>query len=185
MAELNLLPRRTIVKGVVWSVPVIAAALAVPSATASGPGQPRSVGSLVESSPNIKDTVLSASSSRVESCFPSDVFSADFSLTATVTYTGGDPAFSLAGSTVTSAGAVWRIVSATRKQVTMTATQRVSCYAGITGFDLAYNAEGCVPSLNTVALDISGVSIDGERQIDDLISALDGGAVVGPRVHDA
>jgi len=185
MVELNPLSRRTIVKGVAWSVPVIAVALAVPAATASGPGQPRSVGALVESSPNIKDTVLSASSSRVESCFPTDAFSADFSLTATVTYAGGDPAFSLAGSTVASAGAVWRVVSATRSQVVMTATQRVSCYAGITGFDLAYNAGGAVPALNTITLNISGVSLDGTRQIDNLVSALDGGAVVGPRAHDA
>ena len=177
------LSRRTVIKGAAWSVPVIAVAAASPMAAAST--TPNSVGSLVESSPNVKDTVLSASSSRVESCFPANNFSAPFNLIATITYDNSDPAFSLAGSTVTSAGGVWTVASRSATSVTLTATQTVTCFVGITGFDLAYNAGSAVPPLNSLTLNISGVSTDGTLKIDGLVSALDGGPVVGPKVHDA
>lgn len=177
------LSRRTVIKGAAWSVPVIAVAAAAPMAAAST--APNSVGSLVESSPNVKDTVLSASSSRVESCFPANTFSAPFNLVATITYDNSDLAFSLAGSTVTSAGSVWTVASRSATSVTLTATQTVTCFVGITGFDLAYNAGSAVPPLNSLTLNISGVSTDGTLKIDGLVSALDGGPVVGPKVHDA
>ncbi|MFJ4166746.1 hypothetical protein ACIPY5_14430 [Microbacterium sp. NPDC089698] len=178
------LSRRTVIKGAAWSVPVIAIAAAAPMAAASTT-TPSSVGPLVESSPNVKDSVLSASSSRVEACFPSDTFSTPFNLVATVTYDNSDPAFSLAGATVTSAGNVWTVASRTATSVTLTATQTVTCFVGITGFDLAYNAGSAVPPLNSLTLNISGVSTDGTRKIDGLISSLDNGPVVGPKVHDA
>lgn len=178
------LSRRTVIKGAAWSVPVIAVAAAAPMAAASATS-PTSVGSLVESSPNVKDGVLSASSSRVEACFPSDSFSTPFNLVATVTFDNSDPAFSLAGSTVISAGNVWAVASRTATSVTLTATQTVTCFVGITGFELAYNAGSAVPPLNSLTLNISGVSTDGTRKIDGLISALDSGPVVGPKVHDA
>jgi hypothetical protein len=178
------LSRRTVIKGAAWSVPVIAIAAAAPMAAASTT-TPSSVGPLVESSPNVKDSVLSASSSRVEACFPSDTFSTPFNLVATVTYDNSDPAFSLAGATVTSAGSVWTVASRTATSVTLTATQTVTCFVGITGFDLAYNAGSAVPPLNSLTLNISGVSTDGTRKIDGLISSLDNGPVVGPKVHDA
>ncbi|MDR2320335.1 MAG: hypothetical protein LBE60_01660 [Microbacterium sp.] len=178
------LSRRTVIKGAAWSVPVIAIAAAAPMAAASTT-TPSSVGPLVESSPNVKDSVLSASSSRVEACFPSDTFSTPFNLVATVAYDNSDPAFSLAGATVTSAGSVWTVASRTATSVTLTATQTVTCFVGITGFDLAYNAGSAVPPLNSLTLNISGVSTDGTRKIDGLISSLDNGPVVGPKVHDA
>lgn len=182
------LSRRTAIKGAAWSVPVIAIAAAAPMAAASG--QPTSVGSLVESSPNIKDTTLSASSSRVESCFATDNFqNVTFNLTATVAWDGtadGVPGFTLAGSGVRSAGNVWRIVSATATLVTLASTQAVSCFSGITGFELDYNnVLGSQPGLKSMTLNISGVSADGTRKIDGLVSALDGYTpVVGPKVHD-
>ncbi|MDR6867845.1 hypothetical protein J2Y69_002453 [Microbacterium resistens] len=185
MGEHPPITRRTIIKGAAWSVPVIATAVATPAATASVLTGAHSVGSLVESSPNIKDSVLSASSSRVESCFPNDMFRATFALTATVTYNGADEAFSLSRSSVTSAGAVWTVTSRSARQVTMTAVQMVGCYSGITGFDLAYNA-GAVPPLGSLTLNIAGVSADGTMKIDNLVSAIDGyAAVVGPKVHDS
>ncbi|KJL32653.1 hypothetical protein [Microbacterium azadirachtae] len=179
------LSRRTVIKSAAWSVPVIAVAAAAPMAAASTTTNPKSVGPLVESSPNVKDSVLSASSSRVEACFPNDTFSTPFNLIATVTFDNSDPAFSLAGATVTSAGNVWTVASRTATSVTLTATQTVACYSGITGFDLAYNAGSAVPPLNSLTLNISGVSTDGTRKIDGLISSLDNGPVVGPKVHDA
>lgn len=179
--------RRSLVKGAAWSLPVIATAVAAPLASASGEDTATSVGSLVESSDNIKSTTLSASSSRVEACFPNDSFSTSFNLTATVTYDGASQAFSLAGSTVASAGNVWTIVSRTANLVTLTATQTVTCYVGITGFELEYhNPDGSYAPLDSITLNISGVSTDGTRKIDGLVSAIRGyGPVVGPRVNDA
>ncbi len=188
MNEQQLAPtRRAVIKGAAWSVPVIAAAVAVPAHGAASGNPAHSVGSLVESSPNIKDTVLSASSSRVESCFATDNFQqVTFTLTATVKYDGSDPAFSLVNSTVRSAGNVWKVASATANEVRLTATQVITCYVGITGFDLSYNAGSAVPPLRSLTLNISGVSTDGTREIDGLVSAIDGYApVVGPKVHDA
>lgn len=176
--------RRTIVKGAAWAAPVIAVAVATPAAAASEIA-PTNVGSLVESSDNIKDTVLSASSSRVESCFPDNSFSSPFILTATITYDGSDPNFSLTNSTVKSSGNVWSLVSAEDGIVTLTATQTVTCYTGITGFELSYNAGGAIPPLNSLTLNISGTSTDGTLSIDGLVSSLhDYGPVVGPRRHD-
>ncbi|MGV2984046.1 hypothetical protein ACNPNP_10105 [Microbacterium sp. AGC85] len=180
------LSRRTLVKGAAWSIPVIAAAVATPLAAASNipGGGALSVGSLVESSDNIRDTIASASSARVESCFPSNMFTKPFVLTATLTYDGSDSAFNLAGSTHVSAGSVWSVVSVTANVVTLTAVQTVSCYAGITGFEIQYNA-GVVPPLNSLVINISGVSTDGEMKIDGLVSAVNAlGPVQGPKVHD-
>ena len=98
----------------------------------------------------------------------------------------GVPGFTLAGSGVRSAGNVWRIVSATATLVTLASTQAVSCFSGITGFELDYNnVLGSQPGLKSMTLNISGVSADGTRKNDGLVSALDGYTpVVGPKVHD-
>lgn len=175
--------RRAVLKGAAWSVPVIAAAVAVPARAASGTQE--SVGSLVESSDNIGDTQLAASSSRIEACFPDNDFrNMPFLLTATVSYSG-DGDFSLAASSVTSSGGTWSIVSATATEVVLVSSQSVSCFAGITGFELRYNVPGTVPELNSVHLNISGESTDGTLRIDGLVSAVHGyGPVIGPRVHD-
>lgn len=176
--------RRTVLKGAAWSIPVIAAAVAVPFAATTTPAS--SVGSLVESSDNIKDTTLSASSSRVEACFPEDNFlNVPFVLTATIVYSGSLDEFSLENAGLRSDVTAWTVTSTSKNTVQLTSTQSVSCYAGIAGFEVLYNTQGVKPELNSIHLNISGVSTDGTRKIDGLVSALHGyGPVVGPRVHD-
>lgn len=188
MSENSALSRRTIVKGAAWSVPVIAAAVAVPMSAASTTPGTRSVGSLVESSDAVHETNTRLSSARVEECFPNDMFSKTFDLTATLTYAGSAPGFTLRGTTIQSGvPGFWNVVSATDTVVTVTARGTVSCYTGIPALTFQYNLPlGVVPGARTLTANISGVSTDGTLRIDGLIAAVHSREpVVGPRTANA
>ncbi|WDH77714.1 hypothetical protein PTQ19_09265 [Microbacterium esteraromaticum] len=193
MSENPALSRRTIVKGAAWSVPVIAAAVAVPMSAASGV-VPRAIGPLVESSDNIKDgsAAMSAVWMETKDCatepngqyYPWNL-KANF--TATLTYNGANPDFTLAGSTVL--GGVWSISSATKNQLTLVSTQNITCQVGIQGFNVDYNLPPEVkPELRSLTLNVTGSGDDGKLQITGLISVRPDNyrqPVVGPITHNA
>lgn len=118
-------------------------------------------------------------------CSPDDMFvSVPFVLTGTVTHNGQPSAFSLAAATL-GPGSGWTVTSQSESEVVLTTTQLASCYVGINAsVILYYNAPtGVVPDLDSITLNISGVSTDGSRKIDGLVTT-DGNPVVGPHVHD-
>ncbi|MGF3055053.1 hypothetical protein [Microbacterium sp. YY-01] len=183
------LSRRSVIKGAAWSVPVIAAAVAVPTAAASDDLEDVKTWYLVESSDAVHDGDTRLSAPYLDDCEYDGVTRPTFNLVATLVYAGNNPDFTLEHTTVT-APAAWNVSSvvATRNLVTVTGQHTFGCREGVPGIHFDYNLppEAAKPELYSLTVDITGVSTDGSVQIGGLVGAVHNyEPVVGPRDPNA
>lgn len=188
--------RRTVIKGAAWSVPVIAAAVAVPMAAASETPTttPRSVGYIVESSDAISDTSIRVSSARLEDPKANEEIPAHkakpFNTEMSFTYVGGDAGFSFLSTTLAPGTSAWKIdaaqTTATRIVFKSTAPMQLGYYLSLPPLMANFNLPvGVKPFVNSISTGFSATSVDGKHQIDGIVAALhDLSPVIGPRNPD-
>lgn len=168
--------RRTVMKGAVWSVPVVAVAAAVPARAASGEGV---IGQFHESSAQITSASVNLAGFYVEcsDTTPPLCLGEPFTATITVTYTGSNPDFTFVPTINNSTG--WSM-QLTPTRITLTTTvipngcgQGSSYFPGISlvfngGNPGAPNAE---PGPASIEVQGIAVSESGDCTISGLIDA--------------
>ncbi|MBS1675105.1 MAG: hypothetical protein JSS74_14210 [Actinobacteria bacterium] len=183
------LSRRTLVKGAVWSVPIVAAAVAAPMASAS----PAVVGEFHESSIGIFEQSTVMSGIFVKCATPyvgaqAPWYGKEFTATITVSYVGSHSDFAFGQVTESGYWTVDKASTPTKIVLTAKATS-YGCGQGAFRFqaiNLSYSGATPTPEAGSIIVDGHAESTDGTfrvaRLIDDTpCSPTFGSTPIGPR----